>query len=221
MKTIRRVIIMLLSMAFLGAGIGSAAAEMLVHPAGYGTSERFEITESDKEHYLSRGQEFLREYMREQVLRFAADHGVPLQEYDYRPGASLDVSRWLHRDDARLQTRFRVLADEDLQKYFQGDGLWPVWMEVESSFRANDAWKLGVLMRAPLDDLLTMEFSSRLRLSETIETRLQWRLKNTGNVYDGLDVGLGWRWSAWCLTWDCGLTEDFRQRQRLSIARFF
>jgi len=205
---------------------GPLAAEPVyrsdVQPSYYGV-DRQSNNEQVKQHYLNEGRDYLRTYLRDSMLRFLADSGMAFDLDQIGVSATMDLTRLYHQENAAspLRTRLRVLASEDYQNYLNLGRTVPIKFEMDSDYALFPDLLLNARVEMPLDDLFQMQFGSRIRWSEMLNTRLEYVLRNGDRFYSGLSLGMDVNWADWHLAMDYYLSPDSTRRQRFSVGKRF
>ena len=183
--------------------------------------EKREFSQEQKDCYLSTGKDYLRKLIREQVMRFVADRGLYREANAEEKAASLDILSLAGSGAYWPETRLRVMANEDVEKYLSCGRFIPIKFELESNIQVTAAYSLRARLHAPLNDLLRLELGSSFSLFRNLSTTFQYSLQNGSQIFSGLTVGMGMDLSPWHLQWDCDINPDAANLQRLSLARFF
>ena len=212
------------SMIIVGGLISSAAAEQyqalaLQSAALYG--ETIEASEEVKHHYLSRGQEHLREYFREQLIREIGVSWLAMDMQNMQTGVAMDINTLYQNLEIPIHMKMRVYADEDLNKYLNCGRFLPVEIEVDSTYCVNSKLKLKAKVEAPFDDVMRFQFGSQVDWSDDLHSSIEYQLSNASQVYDGVTIGVGWCIRKWRWRLNYEITADFEQIQHISLAGDF
>ncbi len=193
------------------------------HVDSYG--EAVVVPEPIKQHYISQGQEYLRGYLREQMLQ-AVERYWDKSNWLYmdwqgpKAGVAVDMSNQAQLA-LPLETSIRIYADEDLAHYLECGRFLPVEIEVDSEYRFNDVIKIKAKLEAPFDDFVRVHIGSEINWSTVFHSKIKYSLCNRQDVYDGLNLGMGVNLNQWRLSFNYDLSSDYVQLQYLSLARRF
>ncbi len=187
--------------------------------------EQQTITESDRHTYLSRGQEYLRQYVQDNLRRFMSDSGVSMDLSHMQATATLDLQKLNPAQDTTnalpLEAKLRIWADEDLNNYLFCGRFIPLRMEMESLYHLGDTMDVSARVFAPFNDVMRLEVGSRYHWSEQVISRWQYTLRNDSEVRGNMNLGLGIQWADWQVALDYDMTPQFTQQQRISIGKNF
>ncbi len=186
-----------------------------------GSAARPEVPENIRDHYQSVGQNYLRTYLRQSMVRFISDQGLPVDLDLLQPAATLDLTSLYDPAQNDLRTKLRFMAGEDFQKYLNCGQNVPVKIELESTYHVLPHLDLQARMDAPFDDLLEVRLGSAFRWSEAWYTRFQYTLRNDAQIYAGLNLGIGCSWQSWILDYSYDVSGDFVHLQHLSLGKIF
>lgn len=214
---------MLAAFLLAGSGYDLCFAERLesmnFRSSAFGT-EKPTWTPETRDQYLCAGKEYLRSYMRQNLVRFMADQGMLADESDAPASASIDLAEF-YRVDFLLGTKVRFMADDDLQNYLFCGRFLPVKIEMESSWPLWKDIQLRARMQAPFNDLLKVEVGSSFAGPGPLTSKLLYTFANSSQVYAGMNIGLGMELQPWHLEYECHLTPGTAQMQRLTLDRSF
>ncbi len=222
MGVIHRIAILTASVSLLLAGIAAADSfqAMAVQKAHlYG--ETLEAPEAVKEHYLSQGQEYARNYLREKMLELMAVEWLALDLETMQAGVAVQLNDWYDLSDLPLETQVRLLANENLNEYLDCGRFLPIEIQMDSTFTVNPHLTLIAKMKAPFDDVLRVQFGPRFDWTHNISSSLEYHVCNNSQGYDGLTMGLGFKARDWRLKLSYEVTADFVQMQHVGLARNF
>lgn len=203
----------------------SATAEMLqcfdVQKAMiYG--EKIQVPEEVKQHYLSKGQEYLRSYLKDKMLGVVASQWLQVNWHEMQTLAAVKLNDFCKDAyNLPLSAQVRVYAEEDIKQYYNCGRFWPVEIELDSSYMLMPFLKLKAKLEAPFNDLVRFQIGSEIQWSEGITSHLQYRLCNAGRSYDGMNICWGLNIMDWKVSLNYDLTPEFYQLHRISLAKKF
>lgn len=194
------------------------------HARLYG--EKIQLPVSDRDHYVSQGQEYLRKLARREMMAifsqswlnsawFYLDAEQPLAGMEADIGSTSQLN-WLP-----ISTKIRVLADENINHYLACGGALPIEVELESTYHMSQTIQVQAKLEAPFDDYLKLRLGSQMQLSPFVHSQFQYDLAANGHGYDGLSMGIGWQLERWQVRLHYRVTADYTEMHHLSIARAF
>jgi hypothetical protein len=191
-----------------------------VMPNDYSYGEKAAYSTETRQEYLSRGQEFIRDYVRNELLKIMAANGVVVDNETLATGVSVDVKKYYADPSFPVDTQVRVYADQDFSHY-QNSHFLPVEMEVASGCAFRENFKLHATVTAPWNKVASLNVGSEIIWNKEISSTMQYRLNNSSHAYDGFNVGLGFKLQDWQMTLSYDLTSDFAFFQHLRLSRNF
>jgi hypothetical protein len=211
-------------MMMVGFVVSSSSAEQyqalaLQSKALYG--ESIEASEDDKNHYLSRGQEYLREYFREQMIREIGVAWLAMDVQNMQTGVAVDLNSFYQGIEIPLHTQMRVYADEDLNNYLNCGRFLPVEIEMDSTYSISSKFKIKAKVEAPFDDVMRFQLGSQIDWTNVLNASIQYQLSNASDVYDGVSMGIGWHVRNWRWRVNYEITAEYEQIQHISLASDF
>lgn len=193
--------------------------------------ETVAVPEPVKQHYISRGQEYLRGYLRDQMLHaveryWQTSNWLYMDWKGQQAGVGVNMTPVTASNGNQhvffpLESSFRIHADEDLNRYMECGRFLPVEIEVNSALTINESIKVNAKLEAPFDDFIRIHFGSEINWSSVFQSRIQYSLANRQEVYDGLNLGMGVNLDHWYLSFNYDVSSDYVQLQYLSLARRF
>jgi len=192
-----------------------------LHPDSYSYGDSRSLPTEDRREYLSQGQVYLRNFIREQLLKFMAENGMPIDEEKLHDAVSMDVTRLYADPGSSLQTRIHVYADSRLDSYYGVGRFLPVEIEVDSSYHLQDNLKLKAKMEAPFNSVTVLNLGSEFLWENGVSSIRGDRLSTGSQVYDGFNLGLAFQMSNWRVKLDYDLTPDFVSFNHLNFSTNF
>jgi hypothetical protein len=189
--------------------------------------ERQAPPESVRHEYLSQGQDYLRQYVRENLRRFISDSGVALDINEMQASATVNLNTLALPGPAGAQAsipvenKFRIWAAEDLNDYLHCGRFVPLHLELESQYHMGSNLDFSARLRAPLDNVMQIELGSQFHWTEEVVSRWQYTMHNNSELYGNLNLGLGIQWRDWQVALDYDVTPQLIQQQRLSLGKNF
>ncbi|MBN1595603.1 hypothetical protein JW933_06735 [candidate division FCPU426 bacterium] len=214
--------------------ISSAAAVAYFSPHSLGESyqamalqnaqlygEPLKASDDFRNHMLSRGQDYLRAYLREQMLSTVAVNWLAIDEHTMQAGVAFELSEFYESFNLPIMAQMRIYADEDLGRYLSCGRFLPIQVEMDSAYTLGPNFQFKAKVEAPLDDVLRFTFGSQIDWSHSLFSSVQYQLSNDSTVYDGVVFGLGWRFYSWRWKMNYEVTADMIQIQHMSLATDF
>jgi hypothetical protein len=183
------------------------------------------ISDSARHEYVSQGQDYLRQYVRENVRRFISDSGIlAMENSDMQTAATINLTNLTSSPSAAVipwETKVRLWAAEDMNEYLKCGRFIPVRMEMESAYKATPVLDFSARVRAPFNNVLQMDLGSQMHWTSAVSSHWQYSLQNDTQVFGNFNVGLGFQWLNWQASLDCDLTPQRTQQQRLTLGKTF
>jgi hypothetical protein len=217
-----------LGICILLAGAGCLAGQVYAESvrgldfraAGY-NGEQPVPSESMKHEYLSRGQDYLRQYLRDNLRRFVLDSGVQVDVDTMQTAATVNLSDLQPGKPLPLETKMRIWAAENVNDYMTCGRFVPLRLELESSYCVNPGMEMSARVKAPFDNLLQLELGSQMHWSEQIVSHWKYTLHNATQIYGGFNIGLGIQLADWRVALDYDMTPEWIQQQRITFDKNF
>ena len=222
MGVIHRTAILMVGLCLVLTGIAKANSfqAMSVQKA-YLYGETLEAPEAVKEQYLSQGQEYAREYLRDKMLQLMAVELHALDLETMRAGVALQLDDLYDRADLPLEVQVRLLADEDMNQYLDCGRFLPIEIEMDSAFTVNSHLTMIAKLGARFDDVMRVQFGPRIDWTYNFSSSLEYNVANNSQGYDGLTLGMGFQAKDWRLKFSYEVTADYVQMQHVGLARNF
>lgn len=183
------------------------------------------ISDSTRHEYISQGQDYLRQYVRENVRRFISDSGIlAMDENNLETTATLNLSSLTSTSAATpmpWETKLRFWAAEDMNEYLKCGRYIPVRVEMESAFKVTHMLDFSARVRAPFNNVLQMDLGSQMHWTSEVSSHWQYSLQNDTQVFGNFNIGLGFQWLNWQASLDCDLTPQRTPQQRLTVGKTF
>jgi hypothetical protein len=183
------------------------------------------ISDSARHEYVSQGQDYLRQYVRENLRRFISDSGIlAMDSKDLQTAATLNLSTLAAAPSSAptlWENKVRVWATEDLNEYFTCGRFVPMCMEMESNYKLSRTLDLSARVRAPFNNVLQVDLGSSMHWTSQVSSHWQYSLQNDTQVFGNFNVGLGFQWFNWQASLDCDLTQQHTQQQRFMVGKSF
>lgn len=183
--------------------------------------DQVEVSEAQRHHLLSRGQEYLRYYLRDEMLRNMAGRWLAIETHTMQTGFKFELQDFLHGTEKAFTAEMRIYADEDLNKYLECGYLLPIEVEMDSFLRIGPNVQLQAKVEVPFDNVMRFQLGSKVDWNQSFYSSIQYRLSNSSDIYEGLTMGTGLRFSNWRCKVNYEIAADMTQIQHLSIARDF
>jgi len=183
--------------------------------------ETMEAPTEVKRQFLSRGQEYLREYFREQMIRNMAVRWLVVDPQRIRAGVAVNLDDFYNDIKIPLQAQMRIYADEDLNHYINCGRFLPIEVEMDSSLSLVPNFKLKAKLQAPFDDVMRLQFGSQIDWSQSLHSSIQYQLRNNSQVYDGIILAVGMKILDWRWKLNYEITADWVRSQYISLASDF
>jgi hypothetical protein len=217
---------------FMTASLGSLAfyaqaapLHALDLPAASTYDNQPVLSESSRHEYVSQGQDYLRQYVRENLRRFISDSGILAMEAgDFQTAATLNLNTLAAvpaNTPVSWENKVRFWATEDLNEYLNCGRFVPMCMEMESNYKLSRAMDVSARVRAPFNNVLQVDLGSQMHWSPQVSSHWQYSIQNDAQVFGNFNVGLGLQWFDWQASLDCDLTPQRTQQQRFTVGKSF
>lgn len=185
--------------------------------------EKVEVSEAEKNHLLSSGQEYIRYYLRDEMLRSMAGRWLAVDDKTLHTGFKFDLHEFYQKTPGKAAFRAEMCfyADEDLQKYMNCGYFLPVEIEIDSSLMILPNMEVKAKIEAPFDDVMRFQLGSKIDWNQKVSSSIQYRLSNSSQSYQGLTLGMGIQFLSWRCKVNYELTAEMNQVQHFSIAKDF
>ncbi|NTV51604.1 MAG: hypothetical protein HGA76_01120 [Candidatus Firestonebacteria bacterium] len=180
-------------------------------------------SESTRHEYVSQGQDYLRQYVRENLRRLVSETGIlTMEATDMQTAATVNLAT-LAPATAALpwETKVRLWAAENLNDYLNCGRFIPLRMEMESNYKLTPGVDFSARVRAPFNNVLQVDLGSQMQWSSLVSSHWQYSLQNDAQVSGNFNVGLGMQWSEWQASLDFDLTPQRTQQQRFTVGKNF
>lgn len=174
-----------------------------------------------RDHYLSQGQEYLRQTLRTHVREWMASTWLSVSEESMRPGVAMELSQISGYLGLPLDGQVRVFADEDLNHYLHCGRFLPVEIEVDSAYPLTSRITLNTKLEAPFDDILRLRVGPEFVWANGARSSLEYRVQMDSDHSNGLTLGIGFNTDAWRWRFHYEITSSLVQVQHFSLAKDF
>lgn len=208
----------------LWAGAGARADEPaagLPMRAPASLDEPVRFSEPVKADCVRVGENYLRNYLREQMLLSMAAYFPGSDPLLARDSVSMLDTNFSGGEGFPWQASLRVRADSRLERYLTCGRFLPLQVRLDSAFQLLPTLELETTLQAPFDDVVRLQMGSRFRWAEQWHTHWKYELSNSARKIEGMNLGLNWVWQEWDCTLEYTLTAAWENSQRLQIRRSF